>query len=90
MDRTDEDRAERGIRRRDEIGPIRQMATAENHVMVRRPHCYPFVLTVKEWNELPELEPQKPKRSKSQTPCTCRYNDWCSADKHVDLRGFKS
>ena len=22
--------------------------------------------------------------------CTCRYNDWCSAAEHVDLRGFKS
>lgn len=22
--------------------------------------------------------------------CTCRYNDFCTADEHVDLRGFES
>lgn len=32
---------------------ITYMAHANRHVMVRRPHCEPFVLTEKQWLEFP-------------------------------------
>lgn len=38
-------------------GPIRLMAEAEGHCMVRRPGCVPFVITSKEWLALPSEEP---------------------------------
>lgn len=34
-------------------GRITKMAEADNYVMVRRPHCMPFVLASKEWDALP-------------------------------------
>lgn len=37
-------------------GPIRLMAKAEGYVMVRRPGCLPFILSVKEWESLALVE----------------------------------
>lgn len=34
----------------------REMARADNWVMVRRPGCIPFTMTVKEWDALPSIE----------------------------------
>lgn len=39
----------RGDRTIDEHGEIRVMAVADGYVMVRRPGCLPFVLSVKEF-----------------------------------------
>lgn len=36
-------------------GPIRAMACANGYVMARRPHCVPFVMSVKEWLALPNI-----------------------------------
>jgi len=47
----------RAARRYDAIGPVVEMARASNYVMVRRPGCAPFVLTVKEFEA---LSPQVP------------------------------
>lgn len=40
-------------RRRDGHGPLRIMASAEKYVMVRRPGCIPFVMTLAKWDALP-------------------------------------
>lgn len=42
------DLAQPGSKWKDHIGVIRIMAQAENHVMVRRPSCLPFALSLKE------------------------------------------
>lgn len=38
----------------DAIGEIRYMTQSSGYVMVRRPHCMPFVLTLKDWAKLPK------------------------------------
>lgn len=38
--------------RHDKGGPLTKMAEADGWVMVRRPHCIPFAITVKEWDAL--------------------------------------
>lgn len=38
----------------DDHGKLRLMARAENYVMVRRPHCLPFVMDAHKWRELVE------------------------------------
>lgn len=40
------------LKRYDASGVIRFMAEAQHYVMVRRPHCYPFVLPKAEWDAL--------------------------------------
>ena len=42
----------KGDRRYDKLGPIVCMAYADKHVMVRRPHCIPFVLELTKWEDL--------------------------------------
>lgn len=37
-------------------GVVRFMVAAEGHVMVRRPGCAPFVVSVREWNAWEEIE----------------------------------
>ena len=36
---------------------IRLVCKADGYVMVRQPHCAPFVLTQKEWEALPDHIP---------------------------------
>jgi len=38
----------------DALGKIIHMVTSGGYVMVKRPRCVPFVLTLKEWAELPK------------------------------------
>lgn len=38
----------------DKLGKIQHMVTSGGYVMVRRPRCMPFVLTLKEWARLPK------------------------------------
>jgi len=43
-------------RRREERwreGVLRLMARADGYVMCRRPGCVPFIMTERQWNELP-------------------------------------
>ena len=41
-----------GETRYDYIGPIRVMAFADNYLMVRRPHCMPWVMRLSDWHKL--------------------------------------
>ena len=43
----------------DRGSPSRLMARAEGYVMVRHPHCIPYVMTLKNWNALPLVEEKK-------------------------------
>lgn len=38
----------------DHIGPIRYVTRASGYVMVRRPHCIPFVMSERDWAKLPK------------------------------------
>lgn len=38
----------------DAIGEIRYMTQSGGYVMVRRPRCKPFILTLKDWAKLPK------------------------------------
>ncbi|WP_291773787.1 hypothetical protein [Luteibacter sp.] len=38
----------------DDYGEIRHMVTSGGYVMVRRPKCRPFALTLEEWARLPK------------------------------------
>lgn len=38
----------------DEIGKIIHMVASGGYVMVKRPRCVPFVLTLKEWAKIPK------------------------------------
>ena len=38
--------------RYDDFGIFREMARADGWVMVQRPRCPPFAMTVKRWNEM--------------------------------------
>ena len=44
----------------DKHGLIRFMCESGGYVMVRRPRCMPFVLTLKEWAKLPKQPPETP------------------------------
>ena len=50
-------RLPRPVRRFDKHGEIRLMATSGGYVMVRRPGCIPFVLSLKEWSLLALANP---------------------------------
>jgi hypothetical protein len=38
------------------VGESRYMAHADGYVMVRRPHCMPYVMAEKEWLALPSAQ----------------------------------
>jgi hypothetical protein len=38
---------------------IRYMARSGGYVMVRKPHCVPFVLTEKQWAKLPLFQTER-------------------------------
>lgn len=42
--------------RYDKTGPIKAMAYADGYVMVRRPYCAPWVLSLKDWGKLGGVE----------------------------------
>ena len=44
----------------DAHGKIVHMVTSGGYVMVKRPHCIPFVLGLKEWAKLPKQPPTPP------------------------------
>jgi hypothetical protein len=45
--------APRHADRQDTHGRLRCIVEAEGHVMVRRPRCFPFVMSVRDWQALP-------------------------------------
>ena len=42
---------------------IRLMGRSGGYVMVRRPRCFPFVLSEKEWAKLPLMDAEHPDRT---------------------------
>lgn len=43
--------------RYDRGGKLTAMATADGYVMVRRPRCMPFVVSLRFWSNLPKVMP---------------------------------
>ena len=50
----------------DKYGPIRLMTSAGGYVMVRRPRCAPFVLSIKEYEALECVMPEQPARGRKR------------------------
>ena len=43
------------LNREDQYGSMRLMAVVEGYVMARRKGCQPFVISIKEWNEIGDI-----------------------------------
>lgn len=46
----------------DEHGKIIHMVTSGGYVMVKRPRCTPFVLSLKQWAKIPKQDRRTPER----------------------------
>jgi hypothetical protein len=49
-------------------GRVRLMARSGGYVMVRRPRCSPFVLSEKEWAQMPTFDAANPNQGGGRDP----------------------